>query len=119
MSSSTSSSGTKRKFEPESVSYVALTTHPTKQSAEVKINWGEKTPDQRRPVIGVEQPNVPRNAIGAHGGSYMVYKALAVANGTLDPKYKPDLHNTQPSFDIPDVSSRLYTHVDCCYKVFI
>ena len=31
----------------------------------------------------------------------MVYKALAVANGSLDPTYKPDLHNTQPSFDIP------------------
>ena len=82
-------------------SYVALTTHPTKQSAEVKVNWGARTPEERRPVIGVEQSKVPRNAIGAHGGSYMVYKALAVANGSLDPTYKPDLHNTQPSFDIP------------------
>ena len=48
-------------------SYVALTTHPTKQSAEVKVNWGAQTPEERRPIIGVEQLKVPRNAIGAHG----------------------------------------------------
>ncbi len=101
-SSSSSSESKKRKHTPSfGIGYVALTTHPTKQSAEVKLNWGAETPDERRPVIGVEQLKVPRNAIGAHGGSYMVYKALAVANGSLDPTYKPDLHNTQPSFDIP------------------
>ena len=49
----------------------------------------------------MESAQGARNAIGAHGGSYMVYKALAVANGSLDLTYKPDLHNTQPSFDIP------------------
>ena len=30
-----------------------------------------------------------RNAIGAHSGSYSIYKALAVASGVLDPDYRP------------------------------
>ena len=34
--------------------------------------------------------------MGAHGGSYSIYRALAVATGTLDPDYMPDLTNTHP-----------------------
>jgi GTP cyclohydrolase II len=35
--------------------------------------------------------------VGTHGGSYSVYKALAVAAKALDPKHKPDLTNTAPA----------------------
>jgi GTP cyclohydrolase II len=38
-----------------------------------------------------------RNVIGTHSGSYSVYKALAVAAGSLDPNHKPDLTNTSPT----------------------
>jgi len=89
----------RRKLEVPS--YVALTTHPTNQSEEVKLNWGAKSPKERRPVIGQQQGAVPRNTIGAHGGSYSIYKALAVATGSLDPHYIPNLHNTEPPFEIP------------------
>lgn len=42
-----------------------------------------------------------RNAIGAYGGSYSIYRALATAIGQLDPSHRPDFTNTQPPFDIP------------------
>ena len=34
--------------------------------------------------------------IGSHGGSYAVYRALAVSSGALDPIRRPDLTNTDP-----------------------
>jgi hypothetical protein len=42
-----------------------------------------------------------RNALGAYGGSYSIYRALATAMGQLDPNHRPDFTNTEPSFDIP------------------
>jgi GTP cyclohydrolase II len=38
-----------------------------------------------------------RNAIGTHGGSYAVYRALAVASKVLEPHHRPDLTNTAPA----------------------
>jgi len=35
-------------------------------------------------------------AIGAHGGSYSIYHALAVASKNLDVEHKPDFTNTEP-----------------------
>jgi GTP cyclohydrolase II len=34
--------------------------------------------------------------IGAHGGAYSIYRALAVSSGTLDPNARPDLKDTGP-----------------------
>lgn len=39
-------------------------------------------------------------AIGAHGGSYSIYNALAVASKNLDVNHKPDFTNTEPAADI-------------------
>ena len=39
-------------------------------------------------------------AIGAHGGSYSIYNALAVASKQLDTSHKPDFTNTEPSTTI-------------------
>ena len=41
-----------------------------------------------------------RNVIGSHGGSYAVYRALAVSAGALDPIRRPDLTNTHPAAQI-------------------
>lgn len=38
--------------------------------------------------------------IGSHGGSYTVYRALAVSSGALDPIRRPDLTNTHPAATI-------------------
>lgn len=42
-----------------------------------------------------------RNAIGAHSGSYSIYRALAIAMGTLNPTHKPDYSMTEPPVPIP------------------
>jgi GTP cyclohydrolase II len=51
-------------------------------------------------VIGTVTSGGDRNAIGAHGGSYALYRALAVSAGALSPIARPDLTNTAPVLDI-------------------
>src|SRR4029453_18468241 len=41
-----------------------------------------------------------RNVIGTHGGSYALYRALAVSSGALNPIRRADLTNTQPAVTI-------------------
>jgi len=38
-----------------------------------------------------------RNSIGAHAGSYSIYRALSIAMGQLKPDWRPDLVNTHVS----------------------
>lgn len=46
--------------------------------------------------------NLPiRNSIGAHAGSYSIYRALSIAMGQLKPDWRPDLTNTHPPFVLP------------------
>jgi hypothetical protein len=42
-----------------------------------------------------------RNAIGAHSGSYSIYRALSIAMGALSPTHKPDYAKTEPPVSIP------------------
>ena len=88
--------------EPETVydDFIALTTHPGQfGSNPVPINWGELNPHLRGPVIATVKHGGQRNAIGAHGGSYCIYTALAVASGELNSSFKPNLANTAPVFE--------------------
>jgi len=48
-------------------------------------------------VVATVKHQGQRNAIGAHGGSYCVYTALAVAAGELDPNHMPQLDSTVPT----------------------
>lgn len=41
-----------------------------------------------------------RNAIGAYGGSYCVYRALAVAIGDLPGDHRPNFAMTEPAFNV-------------------
>jgi GTP cyclohydrolase II len=82
---------------------IILTTYPGSSTVKpVPLVWGEKDPLKRGPVIASRHhKTLPlRNAIGAHGGAYSIYRALAVAMGELDPEHKPDLINTEPVVDI-------------------
>jgi hypothetical protein len=54
----------------------------------------------RGPVIGSTTAREVRNVIGAHGGAYSIYRALAVSGGTLDPLARPDLQGTGPLIEI-------------------
>jgi GTP cyclohydrolase II len=81
----------------QSPKYIKLTSHPTATQEVVPITWGAKTAAERGPVIGTLTDAARRNAIGAHSGSYALYRALAVAAGSLDPVHKPDLTDTAPA----------------------
>jgi GTP cyclohydrolase II len=81
--------------------HIRLTSHPDPGAQHhLPIHWSAPTARQRGPVIGtVSRPN-DRNVIGSHGGSYAVYRALAVSAGALDPIRRPDLTNTHPAAKI-------------------
>ncbi len=79
--------------------HIRLTSHPGAGAASrFPIRWGAPTARERGPVIGSITAGNQRNAIGAHGGSYAVYRALAVSAGALNPSARPDLHDTEPVF---------------------
>ncbi|MEM1345004.1 MAG: GTP cyclohydrolase II [Pseudomonadota bacterium] len=80
--------------------HIVLTSHPPSGSNKPpEIHWGAPAAQLRGPLIGgLSRAN--RNVIGAHSGSYSVYRALSIASGALSPVHKPDLTHTRPSTDI-------------------
>ncbi|KAL4800260.1 GTP cyclohydrolase N terminal-domain-containing protein [Aspergillus venezuelensis] len=84
--------------------HIILTTYPGQSGIDpVPLEWGAKDAKSRGPVVVSRSGNFlkRRNALGAHGGSYSIYNALAIAAGDLDPDFRPDFLNTQPTFDFP------------------
>lgn len=77
--------------------HVVLTSHPgTIFKNSVPVKWGAKDPKVRGPIIASLSEPEYRNAIGSHGGSYTVYRALATASSKLKMDHRPDLRNTHP-----------------------
>jgi hypothetical protein len=64
--------------------FINLTSHGNFNSHPVPLKWGAKSAEERGPIVATNRSDDVRNAIGAHGGSYCVYRALAVATGKLD-----------------------------------
>lgn len=84
------------------ISYIKLTSHVSEaDKPKYEIRWGEKSPSRRGPIIGTTADPMYKNVIGTYSGSYSVYKALAVARGSLDENHKPDFTDTAPVVDIP------------------
>ena len=81
--------------------HIRLTSHP-EPGARLRfpIHWGAATARERGPIIGTVSQPQDRNVVGSHGGSYAVYRALAVSSGALDPIRRPDLTNTYPAATI-------------------
>ncbi|GJJ68687.1 hypothetical protein EMPS_01033 [Entomortierella parvispora] len=80
-----------------------LTTYPDDEGVKPsKMNWGESDPKARGPIVVSRLANSIsiRNAIGAYGGSYSIYRSLAVAMGDLPADHKPNFENTQPPIKI-------------------
>jgi GTP cyclohydrolase II len=50
--------------------------------------------------VGTLTDQGQRNVVGTHSGGYSLYRALAVAAGSLDPMHKPDLTDTAPTTQI-------------------
>ncbi|WP_332677871.1 GTP cyclohydrolase II [Brevundimonas sp.] len=79
-------------------SHIRLNSHPGAGTvSRFPLNWGAPTAQERGPVIGTVNSGSDRNAIGAHGGAYSVYRALAVSSGAMSANNRPDLTNTSPT----------------------
>lgn len=86
---------------PTKPKHIVLTSHPSRFGTKpIPINWGKSDPMQRGPIIGTVTNASHRNVVGTHSGSYAIYRALAVAQGTLQPDHKADLTNTSPIINI-------------------
>jgi GTP cyclohydrolase II len=82
-------------------SHIRLTSHPgSRRPARFPMKWGAPTARERGPVVATVNSGADRNAIGAHGGSYSIYRALAISSGAMDPQARPDLHDTSPVCEI-------------------
>jgi GTP cyclohydrolase II len=84
---------------PNKTGHIRLSSHPEPGSGAERfpIRWGAASAAERGPIIGSTTRAADRNVIGAHGGAYALYRALAVSSGALNPLAKPDLHNTSPT----------------------
>ena len=86
---------------PNTSGHIRLTSHPEPGAITRRpIVWGARDPAARGPIVATTTRPSDRNAIGAHGGAYGVYRALAVTSGALNPLARPDLANTHPAAEI-------------------
>jgi GTP cyclohydrolase II len=77
--------------------HIVLTSHPSRFGPKpIPIHWGAADAMQRGPIIATLTQPAHRNVIGTHSGGYAVYRALAVASGTLQADHRADLTNTSP-----------------------
>ena len=78
-------------------SHIRLTSHPgTGSASRFPIHWDAPTARERGPVIATPNSGADRNALGAHGGAYSIYRALAISSGAMAAETRPELHNTYP-----------------------
>ena len=78
--------------------HIQLTSHPGRHgSPPPPVVWGARDPHERGPLVGTLTDMGKRNVIGTHSGSYAVYRALAIASGSLHAEHRPDLTNTSPT----------------------
>ena len=88
---------------PSTTKKIMLTSYPGQAAVDpLPMEWGAKDPTVRGPIVVSRNDNTirRRNAIGAHGGSYSIYYALAVASHQLDTTHKADYTNTEPAVTI-------------------
>ncbi|KAI0434641.1 GTP cyclohydrolase N terminal-domain-containing protein [Xylaria sp. FL1042] len=80
-------------------SRIILTTYPKQIGINpIPLNWGAPGP-QRGPVVVSRSSSTIRKR-NAHGGSYSIYFALAVASKQLNVNHRPDFTNTEPAANI-------------------
>ena len=78
--------------------HIRLTSHPGQGTTGAPaIHWGAADAQLRGPLVGTTANRSQRNVIGTHSGSYGVYRALAVAAGSLTRGHRADLTDTAPT----------------------
>jgi GTP cyclohydrolase II len=86
--------------------HIILATHTKLRYPEsITLNWGERDPLKRGPVVASHTSLKHRNAIGSHSGSYSVFRALSIASGKYPQQHRPDLHNTESPIPFAPQSS--------------
>lgn len=82
--------------------HIRITSHPEPGTSATRhpIAWGSPAPAKRGPIIGTVSRPQDRNVIGAHGGAYSLYRALAVSAGALNAQARADFTNTEPAAEI-------------------
>jgi GTP cyclohydrolase II len=82
--------------------HIRLTSHPEPGTATHRfpVRWDAPDARARGPVIGATTNPADRNVIGAYGGAYSLYRALAISARALNPSARPDLTNTHPTAEI-------------------
>lgn len=79
----------RRRLVPVSLLHVCIISHVCVSAggplSPPPAQWGAPTAEERGPVLATNTNEGLRNVIGAHSGSYCIYRALAVASGALDP----------------------------------
>ena len=83
------------------VGHIRLTSHPSggapMAGATPPVVWGAPDAARRGPIVGTTLNRSHRNVIGTHSGSYGIYRALAVAAGSLKKAHRADLTDTSPT----------------------
>src|ERR1051326_3531076 len=81
--------------------HIRITSHPEPGGKpRFPIRWGAPSARERGRVSATVSRPGDRNAIGGHGVSSALYRALAVSAGALDPIPRPDLTNNHPAASI-------------------
>ena len=81
--------------------HIVLTSHPGNFGQKpLAVQWGHLNPAERGPIVATLGNKSHRNAIGTHSGGYAVYRALAIASGSLERDHRADLTNTSPTVAI-------------------
>jgi GTP cyclohydrolase II len=81
----------------KTIPYIRLTSHPSASEKPIfELDWGQKDPKKRGPIMASTYNVNHKNVIGTYSGSYSVYKALAVASGSLSEDHMPDFTDTSP-----------------------
>ncbi|KAI1462216.1 putative GTP cyclohydrolase II [Annulohypoxylon moriforme] len=96
-------SATKEAEKSGFTSRIILTTYPKQIGiSPIPLQWGASDAVKRGPVVVSRSSSTirKRNAIGAHGGSYSIYYALALASKQLNANHRPDFTNTEPAAPI-------------------
>ncbi|KAI1407414.1 GTP cyclohydrolase N terminal-domain-containing protein [Hypoxylon sp. FL1857] len=81
-------------------SRIILTTYPKQIGINpLPLHWGAPDAVTRGPVVVSRSSSTIRRR-NAHGGSYSIYFALALASKQLNVNHRPDFTNTEPAANI-------------------
>ena len=80
--------------------HIRLSSHNSAGAPAPALQWGAGDAATRGPIVLQDTAAAGRNAIGAYGGAYAIYRALSIVTGAMDRDHRPDLSLTTPASPI-------------------